>query len=353
VALLIILSIVLLAFTTVVVGSLSLNRIRIDRDEKTARVLNQARESLLGYSLRQTVAGSLPCPDTDATADGLENRSGSTCTSQIGRFPYRTVGTDVLVDGSGTPLWYAVAPAYSNNSGLVQRNSSLSSSYFLDANPVTAVVIGPGLPLTGQVRVPITVAGFLEGENANASVDTYARLADDVNNDKLLGIGVADFWSLVERKVVLDAAELLRDYKTACAEFPWAANFNPTADTSVDLLQAGSLPLDSALPADWGSGCASGIAPSAALQFHWRNQLYYSFCIVAEGNCLTIVGDKPGSAQALIVAPGTSLSGQNRAVGAVSDFYEDDNATPGSPYKNLLSRNFVNTFNDVLHVVSP
>ncbi len=353
VALLIILSIVVLALTTVVVASLSINSLRTERDQTSNLVLNQARESLLGYALRHNVTGSLPCPDTDDPADGQENRSGSACANQIGWFPYRTMSTEEFVDGSGTLLWYAVSPSYSNSSGLAARNSSISNNYTLDGNEVAAVIIAPGIALDGQQRVPVTVAGFLEDENANASVDTYARSPSDTNNDKLIGLGVADFWSLMERKVLIEIESLARDYKLACSEFPWAANFNVGADDSVDTLQSGSFPFDSALPTDWGSGCAASIGPSVEIQFNWRDQIYYSFCTVAENDCINIVGDNPTTATAVLIAPGIPLASQNRSVAAQADYFETENATAGEPYRQLLPRNLDSNFNDVLKVVSP
>ena len=351
--LLILLSILLLALTAGIIAQISLNKLRAEKNRNDAKLLQEANESLLAYAVTQAVVGTLPCPDTDANADGLENRAGTNCSSSIGRLPYRTLGIDNLTDSGGASLWYAVAPAYTDNGGLVPRNSSLVSNYVLDGRQVPALAISPGKPLPGQQRVPVTIAGFLEGENANASVDTYAQVGDETNNDLLNGLAVGRFWSLMEKKPLNEISALLTAYKTACTEYPWAANFAAGADDSVNAMQVGSVPLDVALPADWNTGCALGIEPSAELRNNWRDQIYYHFCLTSEGNCLSVQGDVALQAEAVLIAPGNLLAAQNRATQTLANFFEDENASGDTPYKYLKPINYDGTFNDSLKIVAP
>src|SRR5690606_14905037 len=100
----------------------------------------------------------------------------------------------------------------------------------------------------------------------------------------------------------------------------------------IALQQAGAAPMGTALPANWNSGCASGLAPTAELRDHWRDQLYFRFCTPAQGQCNAVTGDSPTAVRAVLLAPGLPLAGQNRAAGNLNDYYEDANATPDSNF---------------------
>lgn len=354
VILLVLLSVLVLALTSVIIAKVSLNKLRTQNMQSDSEVLQRAQEALLAFSVMQPVRGTLPCPDTDATPDGLENRSGTNCTQSRGRLPWRTLALDRLTDSSGTDLWYAVASAYTDSSGTIARNSSIANNYSLDGQSVSAVVIAPGRALNGQTRNNFNVSNYLEGENGNASVNSYAQVIDDDNNDLLIGLPVNEFWNLNEKIILAELATLLRAYQVACSnEYPFAASFTAGADNSLNNLQSGSFPLETALLDNWNSGCALGIAPSAELRTHWRDQIYYAFCRSGEGNCLQLTGDSSQQVRAVLIAPGVALAGQNRSTVALDEFFEDDNVAGASPYK-ILRFNPVNTsFNDHVYIVSP
>lgn len=341
-----------IALTGAVFAKFSVNILRVERARASAQVLQEAKNNLAGYAIRQVAAGTLPCPDTSAPADGLEDRVGNSCSATLGRLPYRTLGIDDLSDASGTLLWYAVAPAYTDI-GLGQRNSSIANNYSLNGVDFPAIVISPGQTLNGQVRNNFTVANYLEGENANASVDTYAQVSDDTHNDFLAGINTSQFWPLMEKRVLSELSTLLRNYKTACAEFPWAADFAVGADDSIDLLQSGSFPFGTALPADWNTGCALGLQPTTAMRTHWQNQIYYHFCTTAEGSCLNVTGDLTQSAVAILLAPGVAFGAQTRTNYTLADYFETENANGDTTFQFLQSSNFNGTFNDSLNIVEP
>ncbi len=351
VAVLVILALLLTVFTSVIIAKVSVNNSRVDRSRETAAVLQEAYTALLAFAATQNVIGTLPCPDTDG--DGLENLSGNSCSNSVGQLPHRELGTGALRDSSGSLLWYAVESSYSVRGGVVARNSSLNNSYQLNGRAVVAVVIAPGEALSGQVRVPVSTTGFLEEENANASVNIYAQSLSDTNNDILLGLDRAVFWQSMEKVVAAEVRQLLQQYANACGQLPWAANFNSDPADSVMSQNAGGLPFDNTLPTNWNSGCAAGVEPRVELADNWRNHIYYHVCNAADGNCLSIVGDAPAVAASVIVTPGIALAGQNRGVAALSDFFEDDNAIASQTFKQLFPRNHGSSFNDSLVLISP
>lgn len=82
----------------------------------TQKQLVDISEALIGFAATKT-RPYLPCPDTDG--DGLENRSGDTCTGAVqeGMLPWATLGIG-RQDAWGNPVRYRVAAAFSNsNSG--------------------------------------------------------------------------------------------------------------------------------------------------------------------------------------------------------------------------------------------
>src|SRR3954462_10142306 len=80
-----------------------------EADQRTADVLAQTKEALVGYAANYPdehpgrVFGYLPCPDMDGT--GGEGTAKSTCgatdVTLIGRLPWKTLELPPLRDGSG------------------------------------------------------------------------------------------------------------------------------------------------------------------------------------------------------------------------------------------------------------
>ncbi|MBB3121222.1 type II secretion system protein [Pseudoduganella violacea] len=82
------------------------------RTADTQKTLEEAREALLGFALRN---GYLPCPAISA-ANGLEDRDGSRCTGERrqGFLPWATLGLPKL-DSWGHLFRYSVTPAFSDS----------------------------------------------------------------------------------------------------------------------------------------------------------------------------------------------------------------------------------------------
>lgn len=79
---------------------------------ETRKALDEAREALLGFALRN---GYLPCPAVSA-ANGLEDRNGENCNGgkRAGFLPWVTLGLPQL-DSWGHIFRYSVTPAFANS----------------------------------------------------------------------------------------------------------------------------------------------------------------------------------------------------------------------------------------------
>ena len=192
-ALLILVFFLALVATAYGVQSLNAANIKNERDRKTALALAQAKDALIGWSARQaSTPGSLPCTDS-SNAGSLVN-SGQNCQAYIGHLPWKTLEISDLRDGDGECLWYALSPAYRSAIPAVSRNatnkinnavlgtitikSANGVNLPVPINPVIAVIIAPGAPISGQSHnnVGVTQCG------GNTVASNYLDSANGVNN---------------------------------------------------------------------------------------------------------------------------------------------------------------------------
>lgn len=82
------------------------------RTMDTQRAMEEAREALIGFSVRN---GYLPCPAISA-ANGLEDRAGERCTNErrTGFLPWATLGMPKL-DSWGHIFRYSVTPEFADS----------------------------------------------------------------------------------------------------------------------------------------------------------------------------------------------------------------------------------------------
>ncbi|MFT4712566.1 MAG: hypothetical protein ACJAVI_001207 [Candidatus Azotimanducaceae bacterium] len=345
-AIIIFITLVLLVFTTILIAQISVNKNKSARMQNNSQVLDLTQSAIFGFALSHPIPGTLPCPDTNG--DGSENTMAGGCTSQLGLLPYFTLGLDNLDDSSGSDLWYAVETSYTVNAA-GQRNSSTPSAITLNGQPVSHVIIAPGIALEGQNRSPLTQANFLEGINADSNLNTYDNITTDTQNDVVLGSPLSSFWTLIEQRVLAEAHLLTTTYHTVCNQYPWAANFGGPY-TSVPNQQIGSLPFAAALPFNWGAPCVLGIAPTPTnwLVTHWSDQLFYHMCTNLAGNCLTVKDSGSSPAAAIILAPGSRLSGQTRPTAVASDYFEAENVSlPDEEYRAANPIDHSGGYNDL------
>lgn len=167
-ALMVMLVLIVIGSAAFLVNALSRAGLQTERDKITADALAQAKDALIGYSVKikltsstsanQPRPGDLPCPDTDN--DGISgDATYTTCdqqTQRIGRLPWKTLGLPDLRDSSGERLWYAVSNNFKSNTRTPLLNSDTPGSITIrssdgivisDAslgNGLVAVIFAPG-----------------------------------------------------------------------------------------------------------------------------------------------------------------------------------------------------------------
>ncbi len=379
IALLVMLAFILVVFTGMAISRLSSSSAEQKSRERTTQALSHAREAIMAAALVPNPPGILPCPD--GNGDGLADiLFANVCPNRRGLVPYKTLGIDQPLDGTGAPIWYVVAPEYSGTAlpPSPPHNSSkliLSTHLRLNTSLVAFVLLAPQIPLVGQNRTSKTplfgaVAQFLEGENANSSFDnTYTDVISSTQNDVVLAMPVRGFWTAVEGRVLHDVVALLRDYRNLCGVYPWPALYsanNNVSDPAMPIATKtyeGRVPFTSALPFGWGAACPPNTAPAAPsgwLQTHWGDSLYYAICKQAppanppaapNANCLQL---GVGTAEAIVMAPGTLNLSQDRFTPPVviGDYFEGQNASPGDNVFTLTKPiGLTDTFNDLIYVI--
>ncbi|RYZ93523.1 MAG: hypothetical protein EOO68_21720, partial [Moraxellaceae bacterium] len=316
------LALILVAFTTISISRLSVNSNEQKARAKTTQALIQSRDAIMAYALAPsnpliTPPGILPCPDTNG--DGRSNPVSPPCPVRSGLVPYITLNIPQPFDGSGSPIWYVVSAEYSVST---PHNSSNSSSLMLNTNQSMAfILLAPNKPIAGQARtrprnpLSIDVAQFLEGDNADNTLNSYTNIRDDFDhdanidtqNDQVLGVPVVEFWTAVEGQVLRTIKEQLINYAVKCSNtLPPAVPYTNPDDISVVGTQRGRIPL-----ANWTAQCAAATPLPTWLSTNWSRMIYYTRCPTA-AKCLQLVdllGNVSGSANALVIGPGAPING--------------------------------------------
>jgi len=212
------------------------------------KVLLEAKESLLSYSVNYAISGDLvemgklPCPDVTDTVfpsdieGNQDNPCGARGVNSIGYFPFRTLGSGKTEDSSNECLWYVVSGDYKNQAqsnllnwdtvgylNMVDENGSLSHASSEDEFPI-AFIISPGATIsqdrTPDVALPkcrsnYTATSYLEGgpnidygTELPATADTLweilttsaAANQEDVDyNDQVVAIYKNELWDRVRQ----------------------------------------------------------------------------------------------------------------------------------------------------------
>jgi hypothetical protein len=310
------------------------NELLSAKQAHNARVLAQAKLALMGYVAAQANKsaennpGSLPCPENPADFDSAYNQGkvGSGCASslKVGRFPWRTLGLDKLVDYDGEPLWYVVSTNWGPSTSNV-INSNTTSGLTVDgvANAAIALIIAPGAALnvptstgcTAWSQARITTGtpdwrNYLECENATSPADvTFVTTGPSgAFNDQVITLTAAEMLPMIEASV---ANRIERDFGPALTSMysggswsasswiPYAAAFgDPTTSngqgstavqgTSPLTYSQGLLPLTYAETSP-GSGtlCTAGVSvPRCAPNFvAWTSASYTSPATLTNPSC--------------------------------------------------------------------
>ena len=359
-ALMIMIAILVVGFAALLVGELSFSAINNARQQRTSDALAKAKSALLGRAVSDdNMPGSLPCPDlmtnivgTNVPDDGIADLfAGNDCPSYIGRLPWRTLKLPDLRDGSGERLWYALSPAFRDDSSAQPLNSNTKGTLLVyNADGLSlqtkagysavAVIFAPGSPVGSQVRSTVaqqnSAANYLDIANSrDNAVDVGPFIAgtkSDTFNDRLLLITTQDLMPLVEQRVAgvvkkaLDDYYLDSDITPANRYYPWADTIgvNPTyaADDGVtrgwlpDNAVAGPLPT-----INWR-------ADSPPLWFfdnQWNRLIYYSVAnsYSASHSLGTLTVDGNTGVRVLFFMPGTPIGTLTRWFNKLDDYLED------------------------------
>ncbi|MPQ57525.1 type II secretion system protein [Duganella sp. FT27W] len=136
------------------------------RVSNTERVMEDAREALFGFALRNNY---LPCPAISAI-DGREDRAGSICNKRYGYLPWATLGVQRL-DGWGRVLAYSVTPSFANSVSFFTLNSPR------DITVATRGMDGQIIPASDANDIPAVILSF--GRNGyGATSDQNTQLLD-------------------------------------------------------------------------------------------------------------------------------------------------------------------------------
>jgi hypothetical protein len=210
------------------------------RKQRNAEVLNRAKQALIGYVAQRASRageddpGSLPCPEAAGYFGNpaTEGQAAGNCSlPAVGRFPWRTVGTEKLVDASGEPLWYVVAGGWAKPNAttntIINSNCAADSTMAcysgqltVDGAPRTAVALiiapGPafavatnvaaGCTARAQVRPsagPLDARNYLECENASVPADAVfvTRGPAGSFNDQAIAVSAAELLPAIEAAI--------------------------------------------------------------------------------------------------------------------------------------------------------
>jgi hypothetical protein len=239
------------------------NRLTATNRDRNAVVLNRAKEALIGYIAAQAAKsgenrpGAFPCPEAPADFNDSANEGTVSypCTLPVvGRFPWRTLGLDKLVDAHGEPLWYAIASGWAGANTVINSNCATynaaglacqSGRLSVDGVPaassdVIALIIAPGPALTVSASANCTAwtqtrpttappdwRNYLECQNAtNPADNTFATTGPSGSfNDQIVTITTAEIMPAIEAAIASRIErEIVPLIKTAYAGSNWGTS---------------------------------------------------------------------------------------------------------------------------------
>ncbi|MCH7696133.1 MAG: hypothetical protein IIB73_07540, partial [Proteobacteria bacterium] len=245
--LLVFMLIILAGSSYMLISRLNENSLQYIRDTSTETALSKAKQALLFYAMNypelraptEKGPGFLPCPDRNNDGNPASNCTFNPDTSTyttIGRLPFRILGLADIRDSSGERLWYAVSDNFRNTqSNDAVINSDTPGRLTVDGmGDVVAVIIAPGIPVTGQDSRPSDndSSEYLEEVNAEDDKQSFVRTGGDKFNDRLMTITRAELMQVVEQRVINEVRSILSQYNDDYLAYPWLAPFaDPKADS--------------------------------------------------------------------------------------------------------------------------
>lgn len=346
---------------------------QIQTRAETAQSLAKAKALLRRYaqSYQYThtdnpIPGYMLCPDQDGDGSAELSCDGAGGLS-VGLFPYRTMGTPPLRDGSGECLWYAVSGAYKNSptpaGGRMNWDAlgqlSVQTPDGRPAFPINrpldravAVVIAAGPALPGQTRParngapcirPGTsssvVAAYLESDfsTPNSAQVTVldARASDTSFNDQTAWLTPAELFDgafLRRSDFATGVIGALLNVSVLNLSAPPTTMLPPPDDpVRIGNVEIGAIPL-TLVP--------NPASREAKLLKHWHSQFVYLRCIEsASSTCLrTARGD---ICRGMLLFSGQASTAQDRTSGLADDFFESNTQALTDPEDQMFVGNAV------------
>jgi hypothetical protein len=165
--------------------------------------LSQAKQALIGYAVTYADAhpyaapGYFPCPDQGTPEGTAAPSCGTKDVSNLGKLPWKSLGTPALTDSDGECLWYAVSGSYKNNPKTDLLNWDTPGQFevlgtggtvkLAGATPesrAVAVIFSPGASI-GQDRTPAPGTDRCRGNYTAANyldTDTTTGINNSVVN---------------------------------------------------------------------------------------------------------------------------------------------------------------------------
>ena len=271
--------------------------------ERNADTLGRAKTALVGYVAQRAARGGennpgrLPCPEAPGSAGGASEgvAAGNCPLPAIGRFPWRTLGVEKLVDAAAEPLWYAVSPGWAlvpPGTATLTINSSSTGQLGVDgeSNAAVALIIAPGAAFSVQAApgcaarvqsrsaLPPNVRDYLECENATSPADLQfaSRGPAGSFNDQVVRVTPADVMPAIEAAIAhrteREIVPLLKNvyagaaWGTSAANplFPYAA---PFSDPAASNYQGASGTHAGLLPFSFSESCSAAADPRCSTTF--------------------------------------------------------------------------------------
>ncbi len=287
---------------------------------RNAETLGQAKAALIGYVAQRAARsgenspGRLPCPEAPGSAGGPnEGVAAGNCTlPAVGRFPWRTLGIDKIVDAAAEPLWYAVSPGWAlvppGTSPLTIHSNTVGQlSVDGELNAAVALLIAPGPAFSVQAAagcaarvqsrsaLPPNVRDYLECENASspADVNFTSRGPAGSFNDQVVKVTAADLLPAIEaaiaHRIEREIVPLLKGVYASAAwsasaanpVFPYAA---PFSDPLTSSYQGAAGTFRGLLPFTFSQGCNPASDPRCSTTLvNWNTTPAYAPAVTMTG----------------------------------------------------------------------
>ncbi|MGH8675297.1 MAG: hypothetical protein ACREVG_13410 [Burkholderiales bacterium] len=280
---------------------------------RNAETLGRAKTALIGYVAQRASRsgennpGRLPCPEAPGSAGGSnEGVAAGNCTlPAVGRFPWRTLGIEKLVDAAAEPLWYAVSPGWAlvpPGTATLTIHSNTIGQLTVDGEPNAAValLIAPGPAFSVQAAtgcaarvqsrsaLPPDFRDYLECENATSPADANFASSGPAGsfNDQVVKVTAADLLPAIEAAIAHRIErEIVPPLKSVYAGAAWgtsAANpvfayAAPFSDPTASNYQGAAGTFRGLLPFTFSQGCNPATDPRCSTTLvHWNSSVAYA-----------------------------------------------------------------------------